>query len=232
MPSFTRITRVPTVVVTKEAPALKKERVAFLSDPVSSISRPANVEESWACYEFECHARRCGICHKPYEVYKAGEQLCERGHRLAQDVAVYLYNQDGDTVSTKKEDHQTVRVEIPTGYDEVRDLLRAVERSLRHRHREPFITTEKSNHVAPKKEHRSTPVKVEQPVKPKRPLSGEIVDWPRTAPLERRATVSVASSRPKRGSLYEADIAQQQRDAAKYNVEIREPSKGSSGYYR
>jgi hypothetical protein len=78
---------VPTVP-TPQPEVLKKERVVgFYRDPIESISRPVNTSESWACYHFERHARKCAHCHNPYEVHRNREQLCNVGHRLAQEVA-------------------------------------------------------------------------------------------------------------------------------------------------
>ena len=56
-------------------------------DPKDSLSRPLNTEESWACYHFEVHARKCVYCHNSFEVHRIHEQLCEVGHTLAQSVA-------------------------------------------------------------------------------------------------------------------------------------------------
>jgi len=81
---------------------------------------------------------------------------------------------------------------------------------------------------------RSRSVKVEQPSKPIRPRSGEIVDWPQKT----KVTTEVSSSASKRGSLYEMDLAQQRRDSVHYRVEVRKPSQRDirehrlSGYYR
>ncbi|KAJ4322332.1 hypothetical protein N0V94_002441 [Neodidymelliopsis sp. IMI 364377] len=236
MPSVSRHA-MPTVIHSKPASSKKERVVEFMKDPVQSVSRPVNNAESWALYNFEMHARKCAYCRDPYEVHRNHDQLCEHGHRLAQEVTSYIYNKEGKSFSTKEEDYKTVQVEIPSGYVEVSGLLRAVERSLRHRSRRPFVSMDRSYDVVPRthglpQRHRS--VKVEHEQKPKtkssRPRSGEVVDWPDKVEIS-----NTASSR--RGSLYEEDLAKKRRNA-KYNVEVREPSARDlrehrlSGYYR
>ncbi|KAF2790523.1 hypothetical protein K505DRAFT_250993 [Melanomma pulvis-pyrius CBS 109.77] len=232
--------------------SFKKDRsVGFMKDPVSAVSRPVNTAESWAAYDFEMHARKCAYCHNPYEVHRAHDQLCDVGHRLAQDVAHFIYNRaDGLTYSAVEEDHKLVRVEIPASYDEVRGLLKAIERSLRHRSRTPFVSQDRTYYVAARipAPQRTRSVKIEQVSKPKskpRPRSGEIVDWPTTpkaAPKPKAAVPVLAeinsSLNIKRGSLYEQDVAAERRNAQRYSVEVREPSVRDirnhrlSGYYR
>lgn len=247
MPSFSRQNSMPTVIQSKKVSTFKKDRVVgFEKDPVSSVSRPVNTAESWAAYDFEMHARKCAFCEDPYEVHRSHHQLCDQGHRLAQEVARYIYNDaNGETYSTAEEDHKVVRIEIPAGYDQVRGLLRAIERSLRHRSRTPFVSMDRTYYVAARipqrSPSRSRPVKVEQ-VKTKRPRSGEIVEWPSTAPAVTKPKaapmVTEVNSSTKRGSLYEQDLAAQRRNAQRYNVEVRQPSARDlrehrlSGYYR
>jgi len=216
-----------------------------MKDPVSEISRPVNTAESWAAYDFEMHARNCVYCHNPYEVHRDHRQLCDVGHRLAQGVAHFIYNGvDGMTYSQFEEDHKLVRVEMPPSYGEVRGLLKAIERSVRHRSRVPFVSQDRTYYVAPRgvAPQRTKSVKLDQAPKIKskpRPRSGEIVDWPSSpkpkAPL---AEISSSISNAKRGSLYEQDLAMERRNAQKYAVEVREPSMSDvrnhrlSGYYR
>lgn len=188
------------------------------------------------------HARKCAYCYNPYEVHRAHDQLCDVGHRLAQEVARYIYNRaDGETYSTLEEDNKLVRVEIPTGYEQVRGLLKAVERSLRHRSRTPFVSMDRTYYVAtrtPTPPLRTRSVKIEQSPRSKsRPQNGEIVDWP-SPKTQATVRTEVASSTSKRGSLYEHDLAMHRRNAKHYNVEVREPSTRDlrehrlSGYYR
>jgi len=238
----------PTVVHSRPSTAKKERVVGFYEDPVLSFCRPVNTSESWAAYHFEMHARKCAYCHNPYEVHRNHEQLCDVGHRLAQEVARYIYQKsDGAIYSTVEEDNKLVRVEIPAGYVEVCSLLKAIERSLRHRSRKPFVSMDRTYYVAPRTSstspRRSHSVKVDQEPKTKtkssRPRSGEIVDWPHhtTTTTKAKRPLSEISNTPnlKRGSLYEEDLAKQRRNAKHYAVEVREPSPRdprSSGYYR
>jgi hypothetical protein len=219
----------PTVVHSQQPKAKRDRSVGFYEDPVISYSRPVNTSESWAAYYFETHARKCDHCHKAYEVHRNHQRLCDEGHRLAQDVAHYIYNKnDGATYSTVEEDNKLVRVEVPAGYVEVASLLRAIERSLRHRSRKPFVSMDRSYYVAPRT----------APASPQR--STEVVDWPQHTTSKPKRPLAEISNTPssKRGSLYEEDLAKQRRAAKHYAVEVREPSPRdtrehrSSGYYR
>jgi hypothetical protein len=201
-----------------------------------------NTAESWAAYDFETHARKCAYCNNPYEVHRSHEQLCDVGHRLAQEVARYIYNRaDGDTYSTVEEDQgKLVRVEIPSTYDQVRGLLKAIERSLRHRSRTPFVSMDRTYYVSTRLplSDRTRSVKIEQASKLKpRPRSGEIVDWPQSKPKTKVTAEVNSSAGSRRGSLYEQDLAEHRRNAKRYSVEVREPSLRDirehrlSGYY-
>lgn len=243
----------PIVIHAKPVSHTKKDRVVgFHRDPVASVSRPVNPSESWPAYHFEMHARKCAYCHDPYQVHRNHDQLCDVGHRLAQEVARFLYTCDGATYSTLQENNKLVRVEIPAGYVEVAGLLKAIERSLRSRSRKPFVSMDRSYFVAPRTSppppQRTRSVKIEHEPKsksktPPRPRSGEIVDWPTSQPQplpkpKRAFTEPNNTVTSKRGSLYEEDLAKQLRNAKHYSVEVREPSPRSSrehrlsGYYR
>ncbi|USP79527.1 hypothetical protein yc1106_06801 [Curvularia clavata] len=237
-------TNMPTAVHTKPAVAKKERVVGFYEDPVISFCRPVNTSESWAAYHFEMHARKCAHCHNPYEVHRNHDQLCDVGHALAQDVARYIYQKsDGATYSTMEENNKLVRVEIPAGYVEVCSLLKAIERSLRHRSRKPFVSMDRSYYVAPRSPpsspRRSHTVKVEQEPKSKTKSSREIVDWPQHTTKAKRPLAEISNTpNSKRGSLYEEDLAKQRRNAKHYAVEVREPSSRdlrdriASDYYR
>lgn len=212
--------------------------MGFMRDPVSAVSRPVNTEESWAAHHFETHAQKCAYCRNPYEVHRNHEQLCEIGHRLAQDVASFLYQRaDGKTYSTVEEDNKLVQIEVPAAYAQVRSLLKAIERSLRHRTRAPFVSMDRTYYVAARMPVRSHSVKVDQEIRHKpRPRSDEIVDWP--SPKAQKVTLTVDGAASKRGSLYEQDREIQRRNEKNYRVEVREPSSRDrrehrlSGYYR
>jgi hypothetical protein len=247
--TISRTHTMPAVVSSKSSSGSRKERnVGFMHDPVSAVSRPVNAEESWAAHHFETHAQKCAYCRNPYEVHRNHEQLCEIGHRLAQDVARFLYQStDGKTYSTVEEANKLVQIEVPSSYPQVRSLLKAIERSLRHRSRAPFVSMDRTYYVAARMPVRSRSVKVDQEIKHKsRPRSGEIVDWPSSpaspaspaSPKAQKATVEVDNASSKRGSLYEQDLELQRRNAKNYKIEVREPSPRDrrehrlSGYYR
>jgi hypothetical protein len=245
MPSLRTVT--PTVIHTMPSSPKKDRAVLFDKDPVASFSRPVTTTESWAAYHFEAHASKCAYCHNPYEVHRNHDQLCDVGHRLAQEVARYIYNKSDETFSTIVEDNKPVRVEIPSGYVEVASLLKAIERSLRHRSRQPFVSMDRNYYVAPRTStavpKRSHSVKVQQESSPRtkasRPRSGEIVDWPGSQTKPKRVLAEISNTpNSKRGSLYEEDLAKQRRNAKHYSVEVREPTSRNlreyhaSGYYR
>jgi hypothetical protein len=94
----------------------------------------------------------------------------------------FLYNKsDGFTYSTVEENGKSVRIEVPPGYVEVSNLLRAVDRSLRSLSRRLFASTDRT-YVAPRAI--SSPKakrKVKQEGLPghrSRPPLCEIIDWP------------------------------------------------------
>ncbi|GME31776.1 hypothetical protein GTA08_BOTSDO01840 [Neofusicoccum parvum] len=166
----------------KSASPREKRVVGFVKDGPTGVSRPANVAESWALYDFEMHARICATCRNPYDVHRSGRQLCDEGYRLAQQVAHFLYmKRDGEAYSTDKETRQVVRVEIQPSYEEARGLLRAIERGIRHRR--PFLSMDRRvPDIAPRLPERSKNhqkqgkpvIKVEQtphpPPRPKKPV--------------------------------------------------------------
>ncbi|KAF2760236.1 hypothetical protein EJ05DRAFT_498202 [Pseudovirgaria hyperparasitica] len=211
-------------VIQVRAPSPRKAGVAFHKDPVQSICRPTTETENTVLEHFEYHARTCHYCHKPYEAFRQGHQLCTTGHQFAQDVAAYLCNIGSDTYSTR-DDYQRVRVEIPVGFDETRGLLKAIERSLRSRSRGPFVSMDRSYMVQSRTGEQPKPVSISQTHKSSRRHSREVVDWP---DYHVPAVVTPASS--KRGSHYEADLAQQRKDYHRYHVEVREPVDRAAAY--
>lgn len=240
-------TNMPTVIHSTPSSPKRGRVVDFPKDPVASFCRPVNTSESWPAYHFEMHARKCAYCHNPYEVHRNHDQLCDVGHRLAQEVARFIYSKsDGAIYSRVEEDNKLVRVELPAGYVEVASLLKAIERSLRSRSRKPIVSMDRSYYVAPRTSsslpQRSRSVKVEQEprkTKTSRPHSGEIVDWPESKPKSKRVLSEINNTpNSKRGSLYEEDLAKQRRNAKHYAVEVREPTARDwreyhqAGYYR
>ncbi|KAK8246593.1 hypothetical protein HDK90DRAFT_15162 [Phyllosticta capitalensis] len=118
-------------------------RTSFVRDEVAGITRPANIAESWALYDFEMHARNCSSCRNPEVVHRAGYQLCDQGSAFARAISKFLYNNDGETYAIAVDKvPQEVRVEIQSGYDKARSLLRAIEHSIRHQR--PLLSMERT----------------------------------------------------------------------------------------
>lgn len=151
MPSFFR-PRSPSPTGIRIGSGSPAKAVAFPSglSPVTSISRQLSNEELWTLYHFESHARLCSACLDPYAVHKAHERLCSSGHRLAQAVAriIYSKNNGRDVFEASPiRGHNAIKVEVPRDYEEVRSLLRAMERSLRHRRQSPIVSLDDSNYA-------------------------------------------------------------------------------------
>ena len=129
--------------------------VGFASEPV--YSRPSRQDEVFVMEHFDRHARKCPQCRDPYLTYLSGGTLCDDGHKLAQDVAHYVYSKGGKAYSTVDRESlgQRVRVEIPPECDRVRGLLRAVDHGLRVRKSRPVVSHDKSYYVPLRPEKRS-----------------------------------------------------------------------------
>ena len=82
---------------------------------------------------FHKHAKVCQDCSNPYSTHISGGRLCDQGHKLAQDVARYVYSKGGRAYSMLDREslRQRVQVEIPPNCDKVRGLLQAVDHGLR-----------------------------------------------------------------------------------------------------
>ena len=126
--------------------------VGFMRNPVSATSRTLNEKENWAAYNFEEHAQKCVFCRDPYKVYMSHNDLCQAGHSEARRVAsLMFYQTDGHVYSTTEERGRICRLELPQDYKQVKGLLEAIERSLRHRSGEPFVSMDRQKHVATEK---------------------------------------------------------------------------------
>ena len=166
-----------------------------------SIRRPARDDELFVMEQFARHARHCYECAHPYEVYLDGRTLCNKGHAYANNVAEYLYLKAGTTFSEldRTVDRVPVQVEIPSEYDVVRDLLRALNAGLRKRRAAPVISHDKHYYVPDRRpfptERRRDYDVVE--VEPRRRHQPET----KREKSHKKRTVYV----PGRGSLYEED---------------------------
>ncbi|KZF21027.1 hypothetical protein L228DRAFT_239916 [Xylona heveae TC161] len=125
-------------------------------DPVLNYTRPATAEERAAIKNFELHARRCTQCAYPYDTFRRGKSLCERGHAYAIDIAEYMYSKAGQAYSTtdREDGNQPVQVEIPSDCEVVRELLQAMSDGLRLRRSPktaPAVTSyDQTYYVAPR----------------------------------------------------------------------------------
>ncbi|KAF2398909.1 hypothetical protein EJ06DRAFT_479928 [Trichodelitschia bisporula] len=196
--------------------------VKFAANLVDSVSRQVRVDEQWALYHYEIHALSCLACHDAYRVYKSRGQLCPEGHALAITVADLFYTRPSSDGHLKmyahdRENYREVHIEIPSGYEQVLSLLRAVESALRRD--DAFLR--------PKSFDSSYHVPSRQPgVHPRRDAAVR----PPSPPHRTRVVAPEGARRKdKRGSLWEQDIEQLRRDEAmekklRYNLEVRSPS--------
>lgn len=107
---------------------------------------------------FNKHAKHCQDCFDPYSTHLSGGTLCDQGHRLAQDVAHYVYSKGGRAYSMLDRESlkQRVQVEIPPHCDKVRGLLRAVDHGLRvQKPGGPVKSHDRSYYVSTRPDRRS-----------------------------------------------------------------------------
>ncbi len=130
-------------------------RVGFAPEPV--YSRPPRLDEEYVMKHFHKHAKRCDECCAPYETYKNGGTLCAQGHRLAQDVAGYMYAKGGRAYSMLDREslRQRVQVEIPPHCDKVRGLLQALDHGLRVQKPGAIKSKDKNYYVPTRPDRRS-----------------------------------------------------------------------------
>lgn len=212
--------------------------VRFAPRSNNAISRPLSTIEAWSLYHFENHARHCAACYNPLEVVQRGGQLCDAGHGLAQDVAYHVYHREGEFYSTSKDNSKLVRIEIPPGYNQLRSLLKSMDRALRsYPMSSPIISYDRTYPIAPRRFDNQTErenVIVEPAISRSKfhsrkskhkstrystvVLNDDVDDFSIKAP---------SSSR--RGTLYEQDM---QRKKDGYRVEIREPRRRDREYGR
>lgn len=218
-------------------PSPKTVRFAPRSDELPS--RPATSQEAWSLYHFENHAHGCAACHKARR-----SLLCDTGYHLAQDVAVHVRLHAGELCSTRPDDDgKWVRVEIPHGYNKVKTLLGAEAKGKKVKKSAPVVSYEEAGRrssLSPRRrdrEHHREKVTVE-PSRLSHEEKRSSASKPKAKP-HHYATVEVKPTtgndrfheyeqggpvrlpeRPKRGSLYEADM---KRPRKEYKIEERAP---------
>jgi hypothetical protein len=104
-------------------------RISFARTLVTGVTRQLTNDEHWTLYYFEDHASKCPSCYNPAAVHKSGRQLCDDGRELAYNVAALLFRLREDGHVYAEEDEQFVRVEMPSKYEHVAGLFKAVQAS-------------------------------------------------------------------------------------------------------
>lgn len=129
--------------------------VGFAPEPI--YSRRPRSDEEYVMEHFHTHAKRCDDCYDPYSTHISGGKLCDQGHRLAQDVAGYVYSKGGRAYSMLDREslRQRVQVEIPPHCDKVRGLLRAVDHGLRVQKQGPTTSHDRNYYVPTRPDKRS-----------------------------------------------------------------------------
>jgi hypothetical protein len=193
-----------------------------------SISRPLSNDEHWSLYYFEAHAGKCSACFDPLTVSRDGKKLCDKGHKLAIEVASLVFrNKDGECYSQTRDGKQEVRVEIPHGYVQTTSLLKAIQRAIRRGERFVKPHSQDRTYVVHQRlstEHVKHDRKEEQPSK-----SYETVVIEPSSPPRRPRREQDSNTDSKRGSLYGLDMGELEREEKReqklrYNLEERRPS--------
>lgn len=153
---------------------------------------------------FARHASHCSACAHPYEVHLRGGTLCAKGHLRAIDVANYLYNKGGQAFSkVDLEGNQRIHVEIPSGCEAARELLKAIERGLYLRRRTPTVSYDENYYVPPRK------IQSDRTRPSTRKVHPERVESPTST--YRKHQKREKEYYPSRGSLFEEDMREREK---------------------
>jgi len=138
--------------------------VEFLPEPVTGVSRPGERQRELGCVQLRITPRQVCLLPQPIRVHRNHDQLCEAGHRLAQDVApLHLHRERRDLTASTGGPQARARGDSSRLRRSSR-LLKAVERSLRHRSRKSFLSMDRTSTSLPVlTQNGSRSVKVEQP---------------------------------------------------------------------
>ncbi|KAL2441090.1 hypothetical protein ABEF95_011856 [Exophiala dermatitidis] len=129
------------------------QRVVGFATEVKAIRPPGDAEQS-VMDHFARHAARCEVCKDPEHSYKHDIPLCDRGNTLAMDVAKYVYSKGGKPFSVvDRLQGKRIQLEIPPGCQVINSLVRAFDRGMIPRARNPVVVTQ----VAPTPTQPSTP---------------------------------------------------------------------------
>lgn len=179
-------------------------------DLTPAYSRLPRDDEIYVMKEFANHASHCSTCANPYEVHKRGRTLCPDGLLLALDVAQYLYNEGGRAFSSVDlEGNQRIQVEIPSGCESVRGLLKAIDRGLRLRRRTPTVSYDKTYYVPARKVQPDRGYQYSREPRSTRKPYSETPE-PSTSKYSKQQRRE-KSSYPGRGSLFEEDMREREK---------------------
>ncbi|KAH0538024.1 hypothetical protein FGG08_005385 [Glutinoglossum americanum] len=178
-----------------------QRQVAFAG--TTAVSRQPGSRELEVIHNFASHASRCRQCAHPWDVHIEGGILCDRGHRHAQKVAAYFYNQAGKAYSARPRDDGCVptQIEIPVGCEAVKELLQAMEHGLRIR-QPPVITYDRTYPISARV------------VAPQHPPAQQVIEVVPRRHSQHHHAVARRSEKPYisgRGSLYASDMNDRHR---------------------
>ncbi|KAI5370596.1 hypothetical protein Slin15195_G014720 [Septoria linicola] len=213
---------VPSVAPSSPSNASKSVRFAPTSEYGSS--RPLTSIEAWSLYNFEVHARSCSTCYQP-----RANHLCDTGDALSRDVACHIFSRDSEIYAVRKDSSKLVRVEIPHGYTQLRQLLSSMERRLRsHEMSAPtsidytqvYPTSSTRRKYVPDQDVYIQPAQTHRRSKSHRystvVANGDVED----------VTILPMPSSERRGTLYEREA---QRRKENVRIEVREPDVKETG---
>ena len=121
------------------------DETSNLPDATGKLATHALVPQKLSSYQdkaainFEEHARACFSCKDPLEVFRRHGKLCVEGFRLAKRLLAFVSRSNGRVYGVRMISEQTDHVSrcilevvyIPSSYDQVKGLLKAIERSKR-----------------------------------------------------------------------------------------------------
>jgi hypothetical protein len=186
---------------------LPRKQVRFAPrSTVEPVSRPLIPQEAWSLYHFETHARACHSCGYMYG------PLCDKGHKLSQEVQVLIRLQGGEPCSTQPDSEgKWVRVEILHGYDRSKAML-GIGRK-RERNHAPIISYEGESRSTRQRQPRNI-VSIE-PARRHRPDRDEVVEVTPSYRYETGEAVQLPR-RSNKLSSYDRDTGRSRRE---YHVE-------------
>ncbi|KAL7275638.1 hypothetical protein RUND412_001398 [Rhizina undulata] len=125
-PNTTSIVHLFILIFSQPVVTMKMPNTTYNAVPQPLATNPAALADSLeirmnnAFKSFNNHCMSCRACRDPYEVHVSGKQLCDVGHRLAQEVMLCLYAKAEATPSGE------IRVGFPAGWEALEGMLKAV----------------------------------------------------------------------------------------------------------